>query len=120
MSPDALAAALPVGTAPSSGLAAAPARHFAASAAAGGELGRVEAPAAAGGEFGRLVTQGIGEVNGQLLASQGDLQRLATGDVQNLHQVMVRLEESRLSFELLLQVRNRLLEAYQDVMKMQV
>ncbi|MBC7604825.1 MAG: flagellar hook-basal body complex protein FliE [Ramlibacter sp.] len=70
--------------------------------------------------FGDLMTKGLGEVNQQLLTSQTDLQRLATGDVQNLHQVMIRLEESRMSFQLMMQVRNRLLEAYQDVMKMQV
>lgn len=74
----------------------------------------------AGTGFGQLVSEGVGEVNQQLLAAQADLQRLATGNVENLHQVMIRLEESRLSFQLLLQVRNRLLEAYQDVMKMQV
>jgi flagellar hook-basal body complex protein FliE len=71
-------------------------------------------------DFARMVSRGIGEVNQQLLGSQVDLQRLAAGDVQNLHQIMIRLEESRLSFQLLLQVRNRLLEAYQDVLKMQV
>ncbi|GAB7541609.1 flagellar hook-basal body complex protein FliE [Cupriavidus sp. 8B] len=76
-------------------------------------------PSAAAG-FGNMVNQGLGEVNQQLMASQTDLQQLATGNIQNLHQVMIRLEESRLSFQLLLQVRNRLLEAYQDVMKMQV
>ena len=76
-------------------------------------------PGAAAG-FGNMVSQGLGEVNQQLMASQTDLQQLATGNIQNLHQVMIRLEESRLSFQLLLQVRNRLLEAYQDVMKMQV
>jgi len=77
-------------------------------------------PAAGAGDFGRLVQSGLAEVNQQLLASQADLQRLATGEVQNLHQVMIRLEESRLSFQLLMQVRNRLLEAYQEVMRMQV
>lgn len=76
-------------------------------------------PAATG--FGRLVTEGLGEVNRQLLASQVDLQQLATGgEVQNLHQIMMRLEEGRLAFQLLLQVRTRVLEAYQDVMRMQV
>ncbi|MDA8456956.1 flagellar hook-basal body complex protein FliE [Acidovorax sp. GBBC 3334] len=78
--------------------------------------------AAAGGGtgFSSLVTQGLQQVNDQLLTSQTDLQRLAVGDVQNLHQVMIRLEESRLSFQLMMQVRGRLLEAYQDVMKMQL
>lgn len=70
--------------------------------------------------FGDLVTQGLGQVNQQLMTNQTDLQQLAVGDVQNLHQIMIRMEETRLSFQLVMQVRNRMLEAYQDVMKMQV
>lgn len=80
-------------------------------------------PNAVGGtsaSFSDMVSQGISKVNDQLLTSQADLQALATGDVQNLHQVMMRLEESRLSFQLMVQVRNRLLESYQEVMKMQI
>jgi flagellar hook-basal body complex protein FliE len=49
-----------------------------------------------------------------------ELQALATGQTQNLHQTMIALEEAKLSFQLLVQVRNRVLEAYQDVMRMQV
>ena len=70
--------------------------------------------------FGQLMAQGLSRVNEQLLSSQVNLQALATGEVQNLHDVMIRMEESRVSFQLLMQVRGRLLEAYQDVMKMQV
>ena len=70
--------------------------------------------------FGQLVSQGLQQVNQQLMTGQTDLQQLAVGDVQNLHQIMIRMEESRLSFALMMQVRNRLLEAYQDVLKMQV
>jgi flagellar hook-basal body complex protein FliE len=72
------------------------------------------------GGFSQLVTQGLTQVNEKLLANQTSLQRLATGDTQNVHQVMIQLEESRLSFQLMMQVRGRLLEAYQDVMKMQI
>jgi len=92
----------------------------AARVSAGLPDGRVGSQGVNGVRFGELVSRGIGEVNQQLLTSQVDLQQLATANVQNLHQIMIRLEESRLSFQLLLQVRNRLLEAYQDVMKMQV
>jgi len=70
--------------------------------------------------FGAMVSQGLEAVNRDLVASQVDLQQLATGNAQNLHEMMIRLEESRLSFQLLMQVRGRLLEAYQDVMRMQV
>ncbi|HSV34283.1 MAG TPA: flagellar hook-basal body complex protein FliE [Ramlibacter sp.] len=78
-----------------------------------------DAASAAGG-FGEIFSQGLTKVNEALVTGQTDLQRLATGDVENLHQLMIKMEESRLSFQLMLQVRNRLLEAYQDVMKMQI
>jgi flagellar hook-basal body complex protein FliE len=61
-----------------------------------------------------------GKVNTQLVNADHDMQQLALGQTQNLHEVMIRLEEARLSFQLLVQVRNRLLEAYQDVMRTQV
>lgn len=70
--------------------------------------------------FGRWFTQELSQVNGKLEAADKQLQALATGESQNLHQVMIALEEARLSFQLLAQVRNRVLEAYQDVMRMQV
>ncbi len=76
--------------------------------------------AAAGMPFGQLVADGLTALNGQLKTSEADLQRLALGEAPNLHEVMVRLEEARISFQLMLQVRNRMLEAYQDVMKMQI
>lgn len=76
--------------------------------------------AAQGPAFLDRVNEGLQQVNDQLLASQADLQRLAVGEAPNLHEVMVRLEESRIALQLVLQVRNRILEAYQDVMRMQV
>jgi flagellar hook-basal body complex protein FliE len=76
------------------------------------------APVEAG--FAHAVSEGLQSLNQQLLTTQVDLQQLALGDATQLHQVMVRLEESRIALQLALQVRNRMLEAYQDVMKMQV
>lgn len=72
------------------------------------------------GQFGQLVSQGLERVNTQLLGTQTDLQQLALGQVGSVHQVMIHMEEARLSFELMMQVRNRVLEAYQDVMRMQL
>jgi len=80
-----------------------------------------QAVASGGGvSFGQLVSEGLQGVNRKLMVSQADLQQLALGQAPNLHEVMVRLEESRISFQLAMQVRNRLLEAYQEVMRMQV
>jgi flagellar hook-basal body complex protein FliE len=81
---------------------------------------RAGLPPAGGPVFMQRVTEGLQEVNTQLLASQVDLQRLAAGEADNVHDIMVRLEESRIALQLMLQVRNRVLEAYQDVMRMQI
>lgn len=70
--------------------------------------------------FGGMVSAGLEQVNQALLTSQQDMQNLAIGNVQSLHQVMVRMEESRIAFQLMLQVRNRVLESYQDIMRTQV
>lgn len=80
-------------------------------------LRAVETP---GPSFAQRVGEQLLALNGELLATQTDLQRLATGEAENLHEVMVRLEESRIALQLALQVRTRVLEAYQDVMRMQI
>ena len=48
------------------------------------------------------------------------VRQLAVGKPVNLHQVMVQLERAKLQLELMVQVRNKLLDAYQDLMKMQI
>lgn len=70
--------------------------------------------------FEALIANGIDAVNTQLQGGEQMLARAAAGDGISLHQVMLKLEESRLGFQLMLQVRNRLLESYQEVMRMQV
>jgi flagellar hook-basal body complex protein FliE len=62
----------------------------------------------------------VSELNTTLHASDAMVAQLAAGKTDNLHQVMIGMEEAKLSFQLALQVRNRILEAYQDVARMQV
>lgn len=78
------------------------------------------AAVAPSGRFGEWFSQELSEVNGKLVQAEQGVQQLATGDASNLHDVMIRLEEARLSFQLAIQFRTRVLEAYQEVMRMQV
>ena len=78
------------------------------------------ATAAAGGDFGHWFNQQLSQVNGQMLQVDHEMQTLAVGGTQSLHQFMIHMEQTKLSFQLMAQVRNRLLEAYQEVMRMQV
>jgi flagellar hook-basal body complex protein FliE len=77
-------------------------------------------PGAGPSVFGQWFAGQVEKVNSQIEAADRQLQSVATGEAQNLHQVMISLEEARLSFQMLVQVRNRVLEAYQDVMRMQI
>ena len=77
-------------------------------------------PATAGGgpAFSQWIEQQLSSVDTQLQKSDRLLQDLALGKVDNLHHVMIEMEKSKLSLQLLLQVRNHVLDAYQDLVRM--
>lgn len=81
---------------------------------------RFESLAAPSGGFASWLDKGLADVNAKIVDSDVQLRKLAAGEVDNLHQVMISMEEAKLSFQLALQVRNRLMEAYQDVLRMQI
>ncbi len=62
----------------------------------------------------------IGELNHTLGKGDALAARLAAGETENLHQIMIGMEETKLAFQLAVQVRNRVLEAYQDILRMQI
>jgi flagellar hook-basal body complex protein FliE len=72
------------------------------------------------GNFGAWFSQQIDGVNNALTIADNDMRSLASGRIDNLHTVMIHLEEAKLTFQLFAQVRNHLLEAYQEVMRTQV
>jgi flagellar hook-basal body complex protein FliE len=76
--------------------------------------------AAAAPDFAAWLNKAVGDVNQKLVTADQGLQQLAAGETQNLHQVMIALEEARVGVQLLVQVRNRVLEAYQEVLRMSV
>jgi flagellar hook-basal body complex protein FliE len=77
-------------------------------------------PGAAAPGFVDWVVKQSDILNEQLLQAENGVQRLATGDGGNLHDVMLQLEQARLALQLATQVRARVIEAYQEVMRMQV
>jgi flagellar hook-basal body complex protein FliE len=78
------------------------------------------APAAAPAGFGAQMVNELQQLNDGLLQADQMLARYAAGEPVSLHAVMIHLEETRLAFQTLVQFRNKVLEAYQDVMRMQV
>jgi flagellar hook-basal body complex protein FliE len=66
------------------------------------------------------VLGGLETLNTQLLSSQAATAKLAAGGPDSLHHTVMGMEQTRLSFELMLAVRNKVLDAYQELMRMQV
>jgi flagellar hook-basal body complex protein FliE len=83
--------------------------------------GEAAAPSAGpGAAFGNWFSQQLADVNQQIVVADKGVQRLAAGDASNLHQVMIDLEQAKLSLQLVMQVRNHLLDAYHELMQMQM
>ncbi|MFC3909483.1 flagellar hook-basal body complex protein FliE [Legionella dresdenensis] len=84
------------------------------------EIKSPEALSAQKTSFSRWLTDIAASTNDKLLAADSALQQAASGQAPNLHRTMLALEEAKLSFQFLEQIRNRLLSAYQDVLREQI
>lgn len=70
--------------------------------------------------FSSLLGKMVSEVNAQQLSSAQTVNALQSGANVPLHQAVISMEEANVSFQLMVEVRNRLLESYQEIMKMQM
>lgn len=70
-------------------------------------------------DFSRWMTDQLTQVDQQIETAETSLERLAMGD-GSLHQVMLDLEKARTAFQLTLQVRNKVLEGFQEILRMQI
>lgn len=73
-----------------------------------------------GQSFAEILKQSVTDVNNdQKVADQG-VAEMISGDKKNIHETMISLEKADVSFRLMLQVRNKILSAYKEVMRMNV
>jgi flagellar hook-basal body complex protein FliE len=69
---------------------------------------------------GKFFSELVSKVNDLQTSSDKAIQGLASGESKNLHEVMISMEKASISFQFMSSVRNKALEAYQEVMRMQV
>ena len=70
--------------------------------------------------FQQALAGAIGQTNQYALQADEMTRKLATGEVTDLHKVMIAVEKAGLSLQLTMQVRNKMVEAYQEIMRMQI
>ena len=88
---------------------------------AAGRPGEATKTVAGGADFATVLQHTIEQVNQTQQQAEDMAAKFAAGDSSaNLHEVMISLQKANLSFQEMVQVRNKLVTAYQDVMNIQV
>ena len=70
--------------------------------------------------FARVIGNLVDDVDKLHKTAEQTTEKMITGELEDIHQVMVAMEEAQTSFRLLMELRNKLVEAYREVMKMQI
>lgn len=73
-----------------------------------------------GGSFQDTLGEAIQKVNDLQLKADKAAQDLATGRTDNIADVMIAAEKADIALRLMMQVRNKMIDSYQEIMKMQV
>lgn len=71
-------------------------------------------------DFGKMLSDALHKVNDEQLHAEQLGRQLAAGDIEHMHQLTVAAEKASLNLQLALQVRNKVVEAYTEVMRMQI
>lgn len=73
-----------------------------------------------GNSFAEMLKGSVDKVNTMQKEADQAVQDLLIGKDQNIHQVMIAVEKANLSLHLMMQVRNKLMSAYEEIMRTQV
>ena len=86
----------------------------------GPSIGGVTGGATGEKSFAATLKDAVNSVNTAQKESDFKMQELATGKSQNIHETMIAAEKADIALRLMVQVRNKMIEAYQEMMRMQV
>lgn len=70
--------------------------------------------------FSQLFTQMLGDVNQSHQTVDQSIDQLVKGESDNVHEVVLSMAKADLAFRLMLEIRNRLTESYQEILRMQI
>jgi flagellar hook-basal body complex protein FliE len=82
--------------------------------------GETGAPAPGGLPFSDTLRQAVDTVDAAHKASEAQVEGYVAGQIENVHEVMIAMNKAELHFQLMTEVRNKLLDSYQELMRMQV
>lgn len=83
-------------------------------------VGKQQSAEKSSGSFGQLLNQYIQEANGAVQEFETKSLALAKGEAINLHDVTIAAQKASIAVSLTTQIRDRAVEAYQEMMRMQI
>ena len=78
------------------------------------------APENSGVDFGKELMDAIKDVNQLQHQANMGIEELAAANEKDIHKTMIKIEKASISFQLLMQVRNKIVGAYETILRMQV
>jgi flagellar hook-basal body complex protein FliE len=73
-----------------------------------------------GADFAGVLKRTLGEVNELQVKADEAATSLVLGEAADIHQVMIAVEQAKLSMQMTVQIRNKFIEAYQEISRMQI
>jgi flagellar hook-basal body complex protein FliE len=70
--------------------------------------------------FGETLNKAIADVNTLQNEAGKAVDKMVVGEEVDLHEVMIAVEKAKTSFDLLMEIRNKTIDAYREIMRMQV
>lgn len=80
----------------------------------------IQGTAPARESFADALGRAVGSVDQSMKASEQNIQAFAAGKIENVHEVMISMQKAQLSFQLMVEIRNKALETYQEISRMQI
>ncbi len=71
-------------------------------------------------DFSEVLQDAIGKVDEAQKVAEKEVQKMVTGEETNIHKTLIAMEKADLSFNLMMQIRNKLVDAYEQLMRTQV
>ncbi len=70
--------------------------------------------------FGDYIKGSLADVNRQMIDADQAIEDLSTGKNQDIHNTMIAMQKAEISFELVMQIRNKLISAYDEIRRMSI
>ena len=85
-----------------------------------GKVAKIQTSPGDGASFADTLKKFVSDVNTMQGKADESIQKMAAGEITDVHQVMTAVEEANVSFNMMMEIRNKVMDAYQEIMRMRI